>query len=115
MLLGAVVQAAGEVPGETELDLLGIQGPGEEETLTQGEDYKIKGRRSFEGENNGILKRLKNGNERKYWYWERGLVYTIDYDWGYPEEDRPEVIDSVANEMVINRLNEAAADRKSVV
>lgn len=76
--------------------------------LSEGEDFELKDRRSFDGENNGILKRLGRGL-----VWRNFAEYEIEYDWGYPETEIPHVLDSVANEMVVDTLNEAEAERKA--
>ena len=40
-------------------------------TFVEGEDYEIKDRRNFEGENNGILIRRQNGKPTKWLKWNR--------------------------------------------
>jgi len=81
------------------------------ETLTQGTDFEIKDRESFSGENSGILRRLEDGEAPYAERWREYARYSFDYDWGYVDGEWPAVLDNVANEMVINRLNEAAAER----
>lgn len=80
-------------------------------TLTEGEDYRLKGRGNFADENSGILKRLDDGDASRTYRWDDYHRYRFVYDWGYAAGEWPPVLDSVANELVINRLNEAAAER----
>lgn len=80
-------------------------------TLTQGTDYKLLS--DAFGENNAVLKRLEDGDEPYNERWWSYQQYEFDYDWGYPSGNWPGVLDNVANEMVINRLNEAAAERSA--
>ena len=61
--------------------------------LTEGEDFELKGTRNFEGENDGILKRDRR-------FWKRRVEYTFEYDWGYPDNEWPKLLDGVAEALV---------------
>jgi len=74
-------------------------------TLTEGDDYKLKERRNFAAaggadQNKGVLKRL---GRRTRWY--RNVEYTITYEAGWTQP--PGVIESVAEDMVIAGIREA--------
>ena len=78
-------------------------------TFVEGEDYEIKDRRNFNGENNGVLVRLQNGKPTKWLKWNQNTRYEFVYDWGYPNEEYPQVLDSVAEDLVVSGVSNAIA------
>ena len=80
--------------------------------LTEGEDFKLKKRSNFDGENNGILEKLTGGEPSPYARW-HATVYTIEYDWGYSDVDIPKVLNSVAEDLVAAGVSNAIAQNSA--
>jgi len=80
------------------------------QTLSQGDDYELATDALAPDEGTGRLRRLYSGRPGR---WRRGSNIVVEYDYGYADADRPEVVDKVVEDMVVLVLNEADALRQS--
>ena len=69
--------------------------------------YRIEDVPGHPEENTGRIKRTGR------FVWPRGAEIRVEYDWGYDAETRPAVLDRVAEDIVVELLEKAVADRKS--
>ena len=74
-------------------------------TLSES-DYRIKDDSMLPDLNAGIIERTDHRTRFR-----PGVEYAVSYDWGF--EDVPGVVDSVANELAIDSLNEMEAEIKA--
>lgn len=79
--------------------------------LDEGDDYELVDDDLGLEENTGRLRRLRGG--RLGGRWRRNAEVVVEYDYGYDDESRPQVVDSVVEDMVVSVLNEAEAERKA--
>lgn len=95
--------------GDPVVEIHSVRVGGQE--LTDGHDYELERDDLGLGENTGRLRRLRGG--RLAGRWRRNATITVEYDFGYTDETRPAVVDSVVEDMVVAVLNEAEAERKA--
>jgi len=72
------------------------------------DQYELVTQRGRPDRNSGRIERAGSRHRRR---WEAGRDVYIKYDWGYPET--PPVVDGVVEDMVVETLERAEADRKS--
>lgn len=81
--------------------------------LTEGEDFRLVPVRGMPEENIGRLKRIDSGSRRTSRRWRPGVEIEIEYDWGYDDTMRPDVVDQVVEDMVVSVLNAALRERRA--
>lgn len=77
-------------------------------SLTKGKDYRVKTPAGRPDTNAGVIQKLGSRHRRR---WPRGKEIEVTYDWGY--ETTPPVVDRVVEDMVVEALEKADADRSS--
>jgi len=80
------------------------------QALAQGRDYELAKDPLDPDDSTGRIRRLHSGRPAR---WRHGSSIVVEYDFGYTDGSRPQVVDQVVEDMVVLVLNEADALRQS--